>query len=74
MNPLRSHWFRVSMALLVASPLVALLAALSAGVGFRIAFAVTLYMWLLVCGILALIALATLTVRLLGRGMRVLRR
>lgn len=74
MNPLRSHWFRVSLALLFVSPLVALLVALSAGVDFTLAFAITLYMSLLVCGILALIALAALTVRLLGRGMRVLRR
>jgi len=35
---------------------------------------VTLYMWALVCVILALIALAGLVVRLLGRGLRAIRR
>jgi len=74
MNPLHSHWFRVSIALLLAMPVVAFLVALTAGVGFVLAFAITLYMWVLVCGILALVAVAALMVRLLGRGMRVLRR
>jgi len=74
MNPLHSHWFRVSIALLLAMPVVAFLVALTAGVGFVLAFAITLYMWVLVCGILALVAVAALMVRLLGRGMRVFRR
>ena len=74
MNPLASHWFRVSLALFLASPLVALLVVLTTDAGFQLAIALTLYMWALVCGILALVALAALALRLIGRGVRALRR
>ena len=74
MNPLASHWFRIAVALFVASPLVALLVVLTTEAGFTLAIIVTLYMWAGVCVILAIIAFAGLIVRLLGRGMRALRR
>ena len=44
------------------------------GGDFATAIALTLYMWALVCVILALIAFAGLIVRVLGRGLRALRR
>jgi surface polysaccharide O-acyltransferase-like enzyme len=74
MNPLASHWFRVSLALFVLSPAVAFLIALTTAADFRFALVITLYVWFLVCGILAVVAFAALIVRLIGRGVRALRR
>jgi hypothetical protein len=74
MNPLQAHWIRITLWLLIGAPIVALAVALTADVDFRTAIAITLYMWVLVCGILALIALSGLIVRLLGRGLRAIRR
>lgn len=74
MNPLASHWLRVGFFLFVAAPLVALLVAVTADADFILALVITLYVWLLVCVILALIATAGLVVRLLGWGFRALRR
>lgn len=74
MNPLASHWFRIAVLLFVASPAVALLVVLTTNADFTTAIALTLYMWALVCVILALIAFAGLIVRVLGRGLRALRR
>jgi len=74
MNPFASHWFRVSLALFLASPVVAGLVAYTTDANFDLAIAITLYMWALVCGILALIAFAALVLRAVGRGMRALRR
>ncbi len=74
MNPIASHWFRVAGLLLLASPLVALLVELTAGVPFSFALIITLYMWALVCVILALIAGAGLVVRIVGWGLRAIRR
>jgi hypothetical protein len=74
MNPLASHWFRVSLTLLVVSPIVAGLVSFTTSADFRFAIAVTLYMWALVCGILALVAFAALVLRAISRGMRALRR
>jgi len=73
-NPLASHWLRLSVWLLVASPILAFAIALTMDVGFTFALVLTLYMWLLVCGILALVALGRLIARLLNRGWRALRR
>ena len=75
MNPLSTHWLRVSALLLVAMPLVAFaVAASEAGIDYSLALFFTLYVWLGVCVILALIALAGVIGRLLGRGFRALRR
>ena len=74
MNPLASHWFRVSVTLFVLSPIVAGLVVYTTEADFGLAIAITLYMWALVCGILALIAFAALVLRAIGRGMRALRR
>jgi hypothetical protein len=75
MNPLASHWLRLAILLLIASPIVALVLGLTQDdVGFRLALALTLYMWAVVCVILAAIALAGLLVRLCGRGIRAIRR
>jgi hypothetical protein len=60
--------------LLVAAPIVALAVALSSGVDFAMSVTVTLYIWLLVSVILALIALSGTIMRLLGRGVRAIRR
>jgi len=73
-NPLASHWFRIGLGLFLASPIVALMVALTTGVDFGLAIAITLYMWAFVCVILALIAAVGLVLRLLGRGLRALRR
>jgi hypothetical protein len=73
-NPFASHWFRLAGWLFLASPVVAVLVVLTAGADFTLALIVTLYIWALVCVILALIALAGLVFRLLGRGIRALRR
>lgn len=74
MNPIRSHWLRLALWLFVASPVVALMVVLTSDLRFEIAIVFTLYMWALVCVILALIAFMGLIVRLIGRGMRALRR
>ena len=74
MNPFASHWLRLAAWLFVASPLVALAVALTQEVDFVFAMILTLYMWLLVCVILALIALAGLALRVLQWGIRALRR
>lgn len=74
MNPLASHWLRLSVLLLLAAPAIAFAVALSGDIDFRVALVITLYVWALVCGILALVALAALFVRLVGRGMRAIRR
>jgi hypothetical protein len=47
---------------------------LSGDVSFTIAMIVTLYIWALVCVILALIAITGLAVRLVGWGIRAIRR
>jgi hypothetical protein len=73
-NPLSAHWLRITLLLAVASPLVALMVALTAHVGFTLAMAMTLYMWGLVCVILALIAAAGVCLRVLQWGIRALRR
>jgi hypothetical protein len=73
-NPLHAHWLRMTVWLLIGMPLVALAVALTTDVGFTFAIAVTLYIWALVCVILALIALSGLVVRALGRGLRAIRR
>ncbi len=74
MNPLASHWLRMALWLFVAAPVIALMVIFTSDAGFTIAIIFTLYMWALVCVILALLALIGLIVRLLGRGMRALRR
>ena len=74
MNPLRSHWFRLAAWLLLASPLVALLAALDAHADFRLVLSVTLSVWAVVCVVLALIAFGGLLVRLAGSLVRMVRR
>ena len=74
MNPLASHWFRIAGALLVVSPIIATLVTLNSDSSFTFALSVTLYMWLAVCVILALIALAGLGVRVVGWGIRAIRR
>ena len=74
MNPLASHWLRLAAWLLVASPVVALAVALTQNVDFVFAMILTVYMWLAVCVILALIALAGLILRALHWGLRALRR
>jgi hypothetical protein len=73
-NPLASHWLRMALWLFIASPVVALLVVLTTDVGFNIAIIFVLYMWAVVCVILALIAFAGLILRLISRGMRALRR
>jgi hypothetical protein len=73
-NPLASHWLRVSVLLLLAMPIVAFLLALTSEVDVRLALVFTLYAWLLVCVILAAVAFVGLIARLVGRGMRALRR
>ncbi len=74
MNPLASHWLRLAAWLFVASPVVALAVALTQGIDFTFALMLTLYMWLLVCVILALIALVGLVPRVCRWGLRALRR
>jgi hypothetical protein len=73
-NPLASHWVRIALGLLLVSPVVAVLVTVSSDAGFTFALVVTLYIWLLVCVILALIALGGLFVRLVGWGIRAIRR
>lgn len=74
MNPVRSHWLRLAVWLLLVSPIIALAVVATTDVPLGLALYVTLSMWVVVCVILALIALAGLIVRLIGRGMRALRR
>lgn len=74
MNPLASHWLRIGLWLFVASPIVAFAVALTQDVDFSLALVLTLYMWALVCVILALIALAGLLLRAMHWGIRAIRR
>ena len=74
MNPLASHWLRLTLWLLVASPIVALIVVLTTDAEFDLALVLTLYMWVFVCGVLALTALVGAAARLLGRGVRALRK
>lgn len=74
MNPARAHWLRMALWLFLASPVIAALVAATTDAPWQLAIFMTLYMWLLVCVILALIALVALVGRLLGRGVRALRR
>ena len=74
MNPFASHWLRLAGWLLLAAPIVAVLVVLTTDVPFTLALLVTLYIWGFVSVILALIALAGLVVRLVGWGLRALRR
>lgn len=74
MNPLASHWLRLSFWLFLASPLIALAVTVATSAPLRVGLTLTLFMWAIVCVILALVALLGLIVRLLGRGMRALRR
>ena len=74
MNPLRSHWLRMTAWLLLASPVIALAVVLTTEAPFSMAIYFTLFTWALVCVILALIALSGVIGRLLGRGLRALRR
>ena len=75
MNPLSSHWIRLSVLLLLVMPAVAFgVAASEGGIDYSLALFFTLYVWLGVCVILALVALAGVIGRLLNRGLRALRR
>lgn len=74
MNPLRSHWLRLAVWLFIATPVVAFAIALTQEVDFRLALFITLYVWALVCVILAGIAFAGLVVRLCSWGIRAIRR
>ena len=73
MNPLASHWFRLAVWLFLASPIIAILVAFSAHADFMLALNVTLSIWVLVCLILALIALGGLLVRAAAWAMRAVR-
>jgi hypothetical protein len=73
-NPLASHWLRLSLWLFAASPVVAMLVAFTTGSSFTVALVLTFYMWAIVCVILAVVALGGLFVRLVNRGWRALRR
>jgi hypothetical protein len=74
LNPLASHWLRIALWLFIASPIVAAAVVLATDASFTLALAVTLYMWAFVSVILALIALGGLLVRLVGWGVRAVRR
>lgn len=74
MNPFASHWVRLAAWLFLASPIVAALVVLTTDASFTLALLVTLYIWGFVSVILALIALGGLLVRLVGWGVRALRR
>ena len=74
MNPLSSHWLRVSVLLLLATPIIVFATAVTSDVGFAFAASFTLYVWAGVSVILALVALIGLVVRLAGRGIRAVRR
>ncbi len=74
MNPLLSHWLRVSALLLLATPIIAFAVAITSDADFAFAAIFTLYIWVGVCVILALVAFIGLVARLVGRGIRALRR
>jgi hypothetical protein len=74
MNPLASHWLRLSLWLLVVAPAIAFAVALTSGIDFMTSLVITLYVWVLVCVALAMIALVGLIVRLISVGMRAIRR
>ena len=74
MNPLASHWLRLSLWLFAASPVIAIAVVLATSAPIDLVVILTLCMWAIVCVILALIALLGAAVRLFGRGMRALRR
>lgn len=74
MNPLASHWLRMAVWLFVAAPVIAVMVTLTSDAPFIFVIYITLWVWITVCVILAAIALIGLIVRLLGRGMRALRR
>jgi hypothetical protein len=74
MNPLATRWMRLSVLLLIAVPVVAFAVSITSDVDYVLALLITLYVWVGVCGILALIAFAGVLMRLLGRGMRAIRR
>lgn len=74
MNPLASHWLRLSLWLLLATPIVILLVVLVEGAPLAVVFIVTFWVWVVVCVILAAIALAGMVARLAHRGWRALRR
>ncbi len=74
MNPLASHWLRLSVWLLLASPILAFFIGLSTGADFKVALILTLYTWAIVCVILAFIAVVGIGFRLMNRGWRAFRR
>ena len=74
MKPHHSHWLRLAFWLAIASPIVALAVVLTTGAGFKLALFLTLYMWVMVCVILALIALVGLIFRAMHWGVRAIRR
>ena len=74
MNPLSSHWLRVSVLLLLTTPIIAFAVAVTSDVDLGFAAFFTLYIWAGVCVILALVAFIGLVARLVGRGIRALRR
>ena len=74
MRPHHSHWLRLAFWLAIASPIVALAVVLTTDAGFMLALVLTLYMWAMVCVILALIALVGLVFRAMHWGVRALRR
>lgn len=74
MNPLSSHWLRVSVLLLLTTPIIAFAVAVTSDVDLGFAAFFTLYIWAGVCVILALGAFIGLAARLVGRGIRALRR
>jgi hypothetical protein len=74
MNPFASHWLRLSLWLLVASPIVALVVVLIEGAPLAVVLIVTFWVWVVVCVILAAIALTGMVARLAHRGWRAFRR
>lgn len=74
MRPHHSHWLRLAFWLAIASPIVAFAVVLTTDAGFMLALVLTLYMWAMVCVILALIALVGLVFRAMHWGVRALRR
>jgi hypothetical protein len=74
MNPLASHWLRLAVWLLILTPVVAYGVSVVNDVPFSAAMFGAVYIWAMVCVILALIAIAGLLVRLLNWGIRAIRR
>ena len=74
MNPLAAHWLRMTMWLLLLSPVVALLVMWTADADFMFALIITLYIWAIVVVLLAVVAFVGLLMRLLAWGVRALRR